>query len=140
MAREIALYHHERWDGQGYPHKLAGEDIPLAARIVAIADVYDALSVKRVYKDAYPHTLCIEKIRRESGRQFDPDLVDVFMSIAPQIEEIAQRLGEGPEPQDDRLNELGLRRPMPRMTPEQELMLAKALMSDSDRIPEAAGA
>jgi HD-GYP domain-containing protein (c-di-GMP phosphodiesterase class II) len=99
MAREIALFHHERWDGAGYPHGVSGESIPLAARIVAIADVYDALSVKRVYKDAYPHPVCVEKIRREAGRQFDPELVDVFLQIAPQFQEIAQRLNcEQPDP------------------------------------------
>jgi response regulator RpfG family c-di-GMP phosphodiesterase len=133
MAREIALYHHERWDGAGYPHRLSGEDIPLAARIVSVADVYDALSVKRVYKDAYPHELCVEKIRREAGRQFDPELVDVFLSIAPQIEEIAGRLSDA---SDDRDGD-GARR-MPRMTPEQEQLLAKALMSDMDRLPQSA--
>ena len=70
MAREIANSHHERWDGAGYPTGLAGENIPLAARIVAIADVYDALSARRVYKEPFPHSECVEIIRREAGRQF----------------------------------------------------------------------
>ena len=91
LSREIALHHHERWDGEGYPQGLAGEEIPLAARIVAVADVYDALSVRRVYKDAYSHEVCVEKIRKEAGQQFDPDIVDVFVSIHPQFEEIASR-------------------------------------------------
>ncbi|MBX3445099.1 MAG: HD domain-containing protein [Planctomyces sp.] len=132
MAREIALYHHERWDGSGYPHGLAGEDIPLAARVVAIADVYDALSVKRVYKDAYPHAICVEKIRREAGRQFDPDLVEVFLSIAPQIAEVSSRLSD--QNQDDPAA-AAVMRGLQRMTPEQEQLLSQALMTDSDRVP-----
>ncbi len=91
LAREITMHHHERWDGGGYPHGLAGEEIPLAARIVAIADVYDALSVRRVYKDPYPHEICVEKIRKDAGRHFDADIVDVFLSIHEQFREIAER-------------------------------------------------
>jgi HD-GYP domain-containing protein (c-di-GMP phosphodiesterase class II) len=91
MAREIANSHHERWDGSGYPAGLAGEEIPLAARIVAIADVYDALSARRIYKEPYPHSECVEIIRREAGRQFDPELVRIFLDVAPQFEEIARR-------------------------------------------------
>jgi response regulator RpfG family c-di-GMP phosphodiesterase len=91
MAREIANSHHERWDGSGYPAGLAGEQIPLAARIVAIADVYDALSARRVYKEAFPHSECVEIIRKEAGKQFDPELVRIFLVAAPQFEEIARR-------------------------------------------------
>lgn len=91
LSREIALHHHERWDGAGYPQGLAGTEIPLAARIVAIADVYDALSVRRVYKDPYSHDVCVEKIRRDAGKHFDPDIVDVFLSIEHQFREIAAR-------------------------------------------------
>lgn len=99
MAREIAMHHHERWDGSGYPDGLAGEQIPLAARIVAVADVYDALSVRRVYKAPFPHEACVERIRQDSGRHFDPDLVEVFLSIQGQFREIAARfsaIDEGP--------------------------------------------
>jgi HD-GYP domain-containing protein (c-di-GMP phosphodiesterase class II) len=81
MAREIAAAHHERWDGRGYPRGLSGEQIPLAARIVAVADVYDALSSKRVYKPSLPHDHCVEIIRSEAGGQFDPRLVEVFLDI-----------------------------------------------------------
>jgi HD-GYP domain-containing protein (c-di-GMP phosphodiesterase class II) len=91
MAREIALFHHERWDGAGYPSGVAGEAIPLAARIVAVADVYDALASTRVYKPAYPHEKCVDIIACEAGRQFDPDLVEVFLSIEQQFREIAAR-------------------------------------------------
>lgn len=91
LAREIAMHHHEKWDGSGYPQGLAGEEIPLAARIVAVADVYDALSVRRVYKDPYPHEVCVEKIRKDAGRHFDPEIVEVFISIQHQFREIAER-------------------------------------------------
>ena len=89
LAHEIAVFHHERWDGSGYPSKLAGEAIPLSARIVAIADVYDALSARRVYKDAYAHDRCVEIIRSESGKHFDPRLVDVFLDVESEFAEIA---------------------------------------------------
>ena len=91
MARQIALHHHERWDGTGYPDGLSREQIPLAARIVAIADVYDALSVRRVYKAPFPHEACVSKIRSEAGKHFDPELVEVFLSIQSQFREIADR-------------------------------------------------
>jgi response regulator RpfG family c-di-GMP phosphodiesterase len=90
MAREIAFHHHERWDGLGYPDGLAGEDIPLSARIVAIADVYDALSVRRVYKAALDHEKCVEMIRAEAGRHFDPTLVEVFLTIESDFRAIAR--------------------------------------------------
>lgn len=95
MAREIASAHHERWDGLGYPLGLAGEQIPLAARIVAIADVYDALSSKRVYKEALPHEQCLSIITSESGQHFDPRLVAVFLQIEGNFRNIARQLGTG---------------------------------------------
>ena len=91
MAREIAFNHHERWDGRGYPKGLAGDEIPLAARIVAIADVYDALSTKRVYREALPHEKCVEMIRSQAGRQFDPALVEIFLKVESEFREIAQQ-------------------------------------------------
>jgi putative two-component system response regulator len=78
MGMHIAYYHHERWDGTGYPAGMEGERIPLSARISAIADVYDALTSKRVYKDALPHEKACDIILEGHGTQFDPDLVDVF--------------------------------------------------------------
>ena len=90
-AREIALHHHERWDGNGYPTGLAGAEIPLSARIVTVADVYDALSSKRVYKEAFPHEECVRLIREGSGTQFDPELVQIFLSIEADFAEIARR-------------------------------------------------
>ncbi|HET6248357.1 MAG TPA: response regulator [Tepidisphaeraceae bacterium] len=78
MARDIAVAHHERWDGKGYPANLAGTEIPLAARIVALADVYDALTSKRVYRDAMSHAQAKTMILRERGAHFDPAIVDAF--------------------------------------------------------------
>jgi len=91
MAYDIANYHHEHWDGGGYPYGLAGDTIPLSARIVAIADVYDALSVRRVYKAPFPHEACVKMIRDDAGRHFDPDLVQVFLQIEDQFRDIAER-------------------------------------------------
>jgi PAS domain S-box-containing protein len=83
MAAGIARWHHERFDGSGYPDKLAGQNIPLAARIVALADVYDALTSPRVYKSAYDPRLAREMIEAESGRHFDPVVVDAFRVCYP---------------------------------------------------------
>lgn len=85
MAHEIALFHHERWDGKGYPTGIGGPFIPLSARIVAIADVYDALATRRCYKEAFTHDACVEAILEGRGTQFDPLLVDVFLSIHEQF-------------------------------------------------------
>jgi putative two-component system response regulator len=76
---EIAETHHEKWDGTGYPHGLAGVNIPLVGRILAIADVYDAITSKRVYKEAFSHDKCREIILSEHGKHFDPDVVDAFI-------------------------------------------------------------
>lgn len=81
MAQTIALTHHERWDGTGYPHKLAGVAIPEVGRIVALADTFDALMHQRPYKEAWPFDKAVEEIRRQSGKQFDPHLVDVFLQM-----------------------------------------------------------
>jgi len=81
MCIEIARHHHERWDGAGYPSKLAGSEIPHAARLVALADVYDALTSKRVYKKAMPHDEVVAMIERESGKHFDPDVVRAFLAL-----------------------------------------------------------
>lgn len=98
MARDIALYHHERWDGSGYPRGLAGEQIPLAARIVAVADVYDALSSKRVYKDAFPHDRCVAMIREGAGTQFDPAVVEALLEVEADFCEIARRWFDADQP------------------------------------------
>ena len=88
MAKEIALSHHERWDGSGYPYQLSGEMIPLAARIVTIADVYDALRMERSYKPALEHNLTVHKMIEGSDSHFDPYLLEVFTGIEKDFERI----------------------------------------------------
>ncbi len=81
FAEEIAYAHHERWDGTGYPRQLSGEAIPLAARIVAVADVYDALTHDRPYRTGSPHGEAVEFIRSASGAHFDPVVVGAFLRL-----------------------------------------------------------
>jgi putative two-component system response regulator len=88
MAKEIALSHHEKWNGTGYPFQLEGEMIPLAARIVTIADVYDALRMERSYKSALPHELSIQKIIEGKGSHFDPNLIEIFKKITGEFANI----------------------------------------------------
>ncbi len=78
IGKEVAFSHHERWDGTGYPAGKKGEQIPLSARIVGLADVYDALTSKRTYKEAFPHEQAVKIITSERGTHFDPDIVDIF--------------------------------------------------------------
>jgi response regulator RpfG family c-di-GMP phosphodiesterase len=108
MAAEIALNHHERWDGSGYPGRVEdnandewrpacgkkGEEIPVFARIVALSDVYDALSSQRAYKESWPAAEVARYIREQKGRQFDPELVDVFFSIYDVIQAIQVKYAE----------------------------------------------
>ena len=97
MAREIAWFHHEKFDGSGYPRGLAGEEIPLSARIVCLADVYDALTSKRVYKDAFSHQKSREIILEGSGSSFDPDVVDAFLCQEAAFVETRDLLQRDPE-------------------------------------------
>jgi len=86
MAEVIARTHHERWDGTGYPAGMAGEEIPVVGRIVAICDVFDALRSRRPYKEAWPAPAAIAELTAQRGRHFDPALVDLFLEIAPQLD------------------------------------------------------
>ncbi|MCC9599640.1 response regulator [Stieleria sp. JC731] len=97
MAHDIARSHHEKFDGSGYPDGLVGDQIPLAARIVAIADVYDALRSRRVYKEAFSHEKAMQIICGDSGSHFDPRLVEAFERIAQQFAAIASRFAEPDE-------------------------------------------
>jgi len=94
MARDIALTHHERTDGTGYPRKLVGDDIPLCGRIVALADVYDALTSKRVYKNAFAHDVAKAIILKDSETQFDPLIVDAFIRAEAQFIAIRDRFSD----------------------------------------------
>lgn len=94
MAYSSALTHHEKWNGSGYPHGLRGESIPLIGRIVAIADVFDALTCKRPYKEAWPVEKAVALIREEAGQHFDPDLVAAFLDNFDAILEIKAQLPE----------------------------------------------
>ncbi len=89
IAREIALTHHERWDGNGYPNSLKGDNIPVSGRLMALADVYDALISKRVYKEAFSHEQAVEMILREKGEHFDPHIVDAFEQLQDEFKRIA---------------------------------------------------
>ncbi|MFT5164307.1 MAG: putative two-component system response regulator [Alteromonadaceae bacterium] len=82
FAKQIALYHQEKWDGSGYPEGLAGEDIPIAARLMAVADVYDALISRRAYKEPFSHEKAVGIITQGRGSHFDPDMVDAFLTIS----------------------------------------------------------
>lgn len=88
LAAEVALHHHEHWDGNGYPAGLSGERIPESARIVAVADVFDALTTQRPYKDAWPLAKVMEMFQQQAGTQFEPRLVSLFSAILPQILQI----------------------------------------------------
>ena len=88
MAFQVAMYHHEKWNGKGYPEGLSGTQIPLCARIMAVADVFDAVSAKRCYRDAMPLKQCYSIIESGRGEDFDPDIVDAFMMNREKIEEI----------------------------------------------------
>ncbi|MCR5468011.1 MAG: HD domain-containing protein [Lachnospiraceae bacterium] len=90
-ARNMAAYHHERWDGKGYPEGLHGEVIPLSARVMAVADVFDALTSARIYKPAFPIEKALEILQEDSGTQFDPKCVEVFMDSLPEVKQVLRK-------------------------------------------------
>ena len=108
LGKEIAYYHHEKWDGSGYPKGLNGEKIPLSARMVALADVYDALTSKRFYKDAYSHTRAKEIIVGLKGTHFDPDVVDSFLAAETEFDRIRHEMQEPPAQELDELKKTAL--------------------------------
>lgn len=91
FAKEIAYSHQEKWDGTGYPEELSGDDIPISGRLMAVADVYDALICRRVYKEGMPHEKAVKIICESSGTHFDPDIVEAFTEIADEFIQIAKR-------------------------------------------------
>jgi putative two-component system response regulator len=94
MAATIALTHHEKWDGSGYPRGLRGEEIPLVGRITAVADVFDALSSKRRYKGSFPAERCLSILEAGRGKHFDPKVLDAFLAIFDEIREIQQQYSD----------------------------------------------
>jgi putative two-component system response regulator len=94
LSKEIAYGHQEKWDGSGYPLGLKGEAIPVSARVMAVADVYDALISRRVYKDSMSHDRAVAIIEEGRGTHFDPDMVDAFLSIKDEIKAIAHRYAD----------------------------------------------
>ena len=98
IAKEIALSHQEKWDGSGYPGGLSGDAIPVSARLMALADVYDALISRRVYKEPIPHDETLKMIQLGRGTHFDPDILDAFLAIHEKFREISSRFPDGIEP------------------------------------------
>ncbi|MBQ3281183.1 MAG: HD domain-containing protein [Eubacterium sp.] len=94
-ARNMAAYHHERWDGKGYPERLSGEVIPLSARVMAVADVFDALTSARVYKPPFKMDKALAILQEGAGTQFDPKCVEVFMDSLPEVKRVLRRFGQG---------------------------------------------
>jgi putative two-component system response regulator len=94
FAKSIALSHQEKWNGSGYPEGLAGDDIPIAARLMAVADVYDALISRRVYKDGMSHEKAVQIMIEGKGSHFDPDMLDAFLEIQEEFRSIARRFAD----------------------------------------------
>ena len=94
MAYLVARYHHEKWNGKGYPEGLSGQEIPLCARIMAVADVFDAVSEKRCYREAMPMDKCFAIIEEGSGRDFDPIIAQTFLDIRDKVEIIHNEINE----------------------------------------------
>ena len=97
IAKELVASHHEKWDGSGYPQGLADTQIPVTARIMAIADVYDALISNKVYKDGVPHDKAVQVIFGERGAHFDPDMVDAFIEVQDEFAAVAERFADTEE-------------------------------------------
>lgn len=94
-AADIAYGHHERWDGRGYPRGVTGDDIPISARLMAVADVYDALTTRRVYKQAFDHDESLQSMLAERATHFDPDVIDALRGVADEFAGIAQHYADG---------------------------------------------
>ncbi len=94
LAAEIALHHHEKFDGSGYPRGLCGKEIPISARVVALIDYFDALTMKRCYRDALPDEKALEMVEEQSGRHFDPEIAAVFLQHADEFIALRQEINE----------------------------------------------
>jgi putative two-component system response regulator len=102
FAKEIAYYHQEKWDGSGYPEGLKGENIPISARLMAVADVYDALISRRVYKPPFPHDKAVAIIKEGKGSHFDPDMVDGFIELADKFYSVAEEFADSEQEVKDK--------------------------------------
>jgi len=96
LAAEVALTHHERWDGTGYPRKLAGDAIPLSGRIVAVVDFFDALTMDRCYRKAFPDDKALAMLMEQRGLAFDPQVVDAFLANVTALVELRERINRNP--------------------------------------------
>jgi putative two-component system response regulator len=94
LARQIATGHHEKWDGSGYPKGLRGDDIPISARLMAVADVYDALISRRIYKEGFSQEKVAQIIIEGRGKHFDADIVDAYLALQADFMEIAERFSD----------------------------------------------
>lgn len=108
IAKDIALCHHEKWDGSGYPQGLRGEAIPLCARLMAVADVYDAIISRRVYKPEMPHEKAVAIIREGSGSHFDPDVVAAFLALQDEFQAISRRYADTDETLQAKVEQLAV--------------------------------
>jgi putative two-component system response regulator len=97
LAKDIVYTHHEKWDGTGYPQGLRGRDIPIPGRVMAIVDVYDASTTRQLYRQSLSHDEAIAFIVKGSGTHFDPDVVDAFLQVSPQLREISIHPDHAPE-------------------------------------------
>jgi HD-GYP domain-containing protein (c-di-GMP phosphodiesterase class II) len=93
-AQKLAHFHHEKWNGKGYPHGLSGEDIPLSARIMAVADVFDALVSERCYKKAFPFEKAMDIIKEDAGTHFDPNVAEAFIASADRVRGVMDQFNE----------------------------------------------
>jgi putative two-component system response regulator len=108
LAKEIAYGHQEKWDGSGYPEGLAGDDIPISARLMAVADVYDALISRRVYKDGMPHEKAVAIMVDGKGKHFDPDVVDAFVELQEEFRAVAARFADSDADMAEKARQLAL--------------------------------
>jgi putative two-component system response regulator len=106
VAKEIAMWHHEKWDGSGYPDGLSGDDIPIPARLMALADVFDALASRRVYKQPMPFEAAVDLISESSGTHFDPAVVEAFLANQDTFREILERYADTDESLDLKLSNM----------------------------------
>jgi putative two-component system response regulator len=106
LAKEIAYFHQEKWDGSGYPTGESGDDIPISARLMAVADVYDALISRRVYKEGMPHEKAVSIIKEGRGSHFDPDIVDAFLDLQNEFRAIAARFADSDQDMAEKARQL----------------------------------